>query len=381
MKKTVSAKLFIDTYKKFNGDKKKIMYELEKLGCPIADSTYRSKKTRLSDYLSGKKNYEDKFNPMVDKSTLIRKPDENGEVLLEWQKTKYSAKDKLTAFQDAIIDLADDIKPLPVIEIPECSVLDRTTMYISNDIHYGALMWSEETDDRDWDLNIATKTHKAAIDDLVSRTSPTKDCIVVDLGDLTETDDYTNQTKRSGHNLSVDGRYPKILRAAWQGLAYTIQRALEKHETVYFYNIAGNHDETNGVAVREIIAALFLENPRVIVCGSPNKIKYHRFGKNLFQFAHGDLMRMGSAGEKMAYDRKDFSECIHRYSHFGHNHKDKAMGLTEDYPLCKAQSHRNLPPANDWAASSGMARGLGTMKAIEYHREYGEHNYHIHCVR
>ena len=102
-------------------------------------------------------------------------------------------------------------------------------------------MWHEETE-TDWNVEIASKTLKASYDYLFSCSPNSKVGIVCDLGDLLEVDDFKNMTPKSGNVLSVDSRYPKILRAAYEGLIYAIQKALEKHEIVYFYNIAGNHD-------------------------------------------------------------------------------------------------------------------------------------------
>jgi len=136
--------------------------------------------------------------------------------------------------------------------------------------------------------------------------------------DLLEVDDYKNMTPKSGNILSVDSRYPKILRAAYESLIYAINKALEKHEIVYFYNIAGNHDISTGDAIREVIRVAFMNNPRVIVDETPRRIKYHIHGSTAIQFAHGDGMRMHQAGEVMAHDLQAiFSNTKNRYAHFG----------------------------------------------------------------
>lgn len=176
-------------------------------------------------------------------------------------------------------------------------------------------------------------------------------------------------TPKSGNILDVDSRYPKILRAAYESLIYAINKALTKHELVYFYNIAGNHDVSTGVAIREVIRTAFRDNPRVIVDESPRNIKYHQHGTTLLGFAHGDGLRMQSAGETMAHDCCDiFSTTKHRYFHFGHTHKDAVV----DSRLCRSESHRNIAPLNAWAFNHGYRRNPGTMKVITYHTDNGE---------
>ncbi len=253
---------------------------------------------------------------------------------------------------------------------------DLATLYISNDIHYGAYNWGEETES-DWNLDIASATVRAAYDHLFTYSPNSRVGIVTDLGDLLEVDNDKNMTPKSGNVLDVDTRYPKILRAAYEGLIYAVNCALQKHELVYFYNITGNHDINAGVAVREVIRMAFINNPRVIVDDSPRNIKYHLHGTSLLQFAHGDNMKMHAAGEVMAHDCCDiFSSTKNRYAHFGHTHKDAVV----DTRLCRAESHRNVASLNAWAFNHGYRRNPGTMKSITYHTKYGETTRQIYNI-
>ena len=123
------------------------------------------------------------------------------------------------------------------------------------------------------------------------------------------------------------------------------------------------------MAIREILIQTFRDNPRVIIDPSASGIKYHQHGKTLLGFAHGDGMKMAKAGETMAVDCQDiFSETRHRFAHLGHYHVD----AVRDGAICRAESHRNLPPTNQWANHAGYRRGIGTMKSISYSSELGE---------
>ena len=294
--------------------------------------------------------------------------DSAGNIKQQWVK---SDADKLVQFdsiREAITLLASELQPLPPIPQILPATDETATLYISNDIHFGALMWAPESG-TDWDLPIAVDTVKAAYDHLFATSPNSRVGIVTDLGDLMEVDSFKNLTPQSGNPLAVDGRFPKIMRAAYSSLVYAIYRALEKHEQVYFINIAGNHDMTVGHAIREVIRAVFADNSRVIIDDSPSAIKYFQHGQTLLQFAHGDGLKMRDAGEVMAHDCETiFSSTKYRYAHFGHTHKDAVY----DGRLCRSESHRNLAGLNDWAAHKGFRRQLGTMKSITYHSGKGE---------
>ena len=294
--------------------------------------------------------------------------DSAGNIKQQWVK---SDADKLVQFdsiREAITLLASELQPLPPIPQILPATDETATLYISNDIHFGALMWAPESG-TDWDLPIAVDTVKAAYDHLFATSPNSRVGIVTDLGDLMEVDSFKNLTPQSGNPLAVDGRFPKIMRAAYSSLVYAIYRALEKHEQVYFINIAGNHDMTVGHAIREVIRAVFADNSRVIIDDSPSAIKYFQHGQTLLQFAHGDGLKMRDAGEVMAHDCETiFSSTKYRYAHFGHTHKDAVY----DGRLCRSESHRNLAGLNDWAAHKGFRRQLGTMKSITYHSDKGE---------
>jgi len=182
-------------------------------------------------------------------------------------------------------------------------------------------------------------------------------------------DDFKNATPSSGNAVDVDGRYSKVIRVAMEAMVKMIDKALAKHEVVHFINISGNHDITTGHANRAFVSAWYRNEPRVKVCEKPTHQKYFKHGKTLLGFAHGDGLKMPNAGELMAVQCANiFSDTVHRFFHFGHNHKDKVV----DGRICKAESHRNIAPLNSWASHAGFTRQLGTMKCITYCPKHGE---------
>lgn len=166
--------------------------------------------------------------------------DESGNIKLQWLKSDVPKEQFLEAYQEAILGLAQQLPALPTITSPPvaAAMSNLATLYISNDLHFGALAWDKESGE-DYSLEIAMSRTKAAYDYLFECSPPSKVGIVADLGDLLEVDNDKNMTPKSGNILSTDSRYPKILRSAYEALIYAVNKALIKHEQVYFLNIAG----------------------------------------------------------------------------------------------------------------------------------------------
>ena len=295
--------------------------------------------------------------------------DDEGNVVIQWVKSDVAKEDQLSAVADAVRNLAATIKPVGTTPAPSTTSDEHSlTMYISNDLHFGMLSWGDETG-KDWDIHTAEVELDKAVNYLVDAAPPSKYGLVVDLGDLVESDNTSNTTSKSGNQLDVDSRLPKVLRIAYKALINLIDKALTKHEVVYFYNIIGNHSFVMSTAVREVILQYYRNEPRVIVCDSANPIKYHHFGQNIFQFAHGDSLKMKNAGEVLAVDcASTFSASKFRYAFFGHSHVDAVV----DGRICKAESFRNIPSNNFWAHDMGYRRQLGTMKSITFKDDRGE---------
>ncbi|MDB4681385.1 hypothetical protein OAE88_00595 [bacterium] len=370
----VTNEQFLDSYNKYkdfgHGFKTKIAEELGLSVSSVATRTSRMIRVGLIPLESGVSVGRGEI--LKGTSTLYKRDEDTGNLFVnnQWVKTDIPKEQAVNAIREAIDDIINTVKPTrQIFHTGKPTNDDLLNVYISNDLHLGALMWKDETGDGDWDTESASETYKNSVDYLIDNSPASKVAIVVDLGDLTEMDDFKNSTPHSGHTLDVDGRYSKVIQVAYLSMVYAIEKALEKHELVKFINISGNHDITTGHAIRAFIRAWFRNNNRVTVDDSPIDIKYHKHGNTLIGFAHGDGLKMGRAGETMAVDNQEvFSDTTERYFHFGHTHKD----AVQDGAICKCESHRNLAPLNHWAAHKGFRRNAGTMKAITYDKKYGE---------
>lgn len=280
----------------------------------------------------------------------------NGEVVSQWvtsTREKTSLDEQIRAAMDIFKDNLPVFHKIPAPETYSDNSL--LNVFVANDLHLGALVSEQETGEV-CNLEIGLERAKHAIDYLVHSAPPAEQAVVVDLGDLTEASGYAPLTNKGGHYLDVSSRYPEVLRAAYELLAYFVNLALLKHQTVYFYNLGGNHDENSALAVREVLRVMFRDNPRVIVDEKPTDIKYHQHGKTLLQFFHGDKTKMNAAGEVMAYDCVAiFSETEHRYGLCGHIHKDAVV----DGRLSRTEAFRTLTVMNNWATGMGFRGGAG----------------------
>lgn len=112
-------------------------------------------------------------------STLF---DEDGNIKLQWLKTDVPKEQFLEAFENAISQLATRLPAQPTVTPPTIDLHEATTLYISNDVHVGALIWDKETGE-DYDTDIASQRLHNAYDYLFETSPNSRVGIVVDLGE------------------------------------------------------------------------------------------------------------------------------------------------------------------------------------------------------
>ena len=365
----VPNNIFLDVAKSFNCDPVKMQNEFSRLGYVYPDH----KVTERLNTLTAKGLIPLESGNYVPQSTVLKSVstlyDETGEVKLQWLKSDIPKETFLNDLQTAVTEIASQMPSIHPIDPPDHHLnSDLLNLVISTDVHMGLFATADDSAE-DWDTDKMVDRLRSAYTYLFDAMPPASSAIIVDLGDTLESPDDFNRTRKSGNPLDVSGKHARNLRAVYESFIFAIELALQTHETVYFYNIQGNHEDAAASAIREVIRMAFRDNPRVIVDESAQFIKYHQHGKVLLQFFHGDLMKPKQAGEAMAVDCQDiFSDTQFRFSHGGHLHSDKVY----DGAISKVESHRHLAPSNTWAHSMGMRRGNGTMKTITYHADQGE---------
>jgi hypothetical protein len=255
------------------------------------------------------------------KLSLLKSP--AGEVL-RWE--KYSEGELST---EAIIEsLKDAFSSTPAVKLPAApkrTDADTLTVYSIVDWHVGPVAWAEETG-QNYDLKIAQKVIMDAMGRLIAASPPSKQCIVLGLGDLLHFDGYEHITSKSGNFLDGDGRYPKVLRTAARMVIETIDMALQRHDQVLVRMLPGNHDTRSTVAINLALGMRYEASKRVTVDDSAAYMWWYRFGKNFFGATHGDKARMKDLPLVMAADRpQDWAASTNRRIFTGHLHNERRI--------------------------------------------------------
>lgn len=296
--------------------------------------------------------------------------DNAGDVKQQWVISSPTADAKINALRETVEGLIGDskgvFKPTPV---PTQFAEDLLTVIPMGDPHVGMFAWAAETGSN-FDLKMAEQLMFEAVDYLCAMTPPTRVGLLLNLGDFFHADNNTNRTPRSGANLDVDGRFQKVAAVGVRAMVRCIRRMLEKHETVIVRNNPGNHDPHQAIMLTLCLDAWFHDEPRVQVDTSPNPFWYYLFGNNLIGSTHGDGAKLPDLPLIMANDRpKEWAQAEHRVWHCGHFHHDQIKDLVG----CTVETHRTLAGLDAWHNHQGY-RSKQDMKAVIYHKEFGEAN-------
>ena len=291
----------------------------------------------------------------------------DGELKAQWVKTDRDREEQDKLMREAVEGLCSEIKPLKPARPPKHAATDLMSFYPVGDHHIGMLAWAEEAED-DYDTKKSEELLRGAFDYLVSAAPDSGVGLIVLIGDFLHYDSYDSVTPQSKHILDADSRYPRIVRAAMRTVRHAISRALDKHKLVRVIVVAGNHDASSMVFLREALCALYENEKRVEVDRSPKLFHYYRFGKFMIGAHHGDKVKMQNLPLLMASDQpEDWGKTKHRLILTGHVHHDSV----KDFNGAKVESIRILAPADAYAYGVGY-RTPRDMKRIDVHAEYGE---------
>jgi hypothetical protein len=292
--------------------------------------------------------------------------DGENRTIQRWIKTRDGAigGGLVEALQDAFRDYKG---AAPATVAPSNLPEEMMTVYPIADLHLSMMAWGKETGE-DYDLTIGSRTIRAGIGNLMSQGPAAHFATVAFLGDIFHQNDATNRTPRSGHQLDVDGRYPKVLRVGADLSLHTIACALQSHHTVYVEFVPGNHDPEATAALHLAISLFYQGNPRVIVGPVPASIIYRRWGVNLFGLTHGENLPPERMAHAMAADRpQDWGETTCRRFFSGHYHREASRMAG----AVKCESVGSPIPKDAYTFAGGW-RSERIMRAFHYHATAGE---------
>ncbi len=270
------------------------------------------------------------------------------------------------AIISAVKDALADIQQSTHTPAPIGTNADLCTYYPLVDVHLGMLAWGEEVGE-DYDSKIATERVKGAMIDLVGSSPKSARGVVLNIGDFTHANDATNKTA-SGHVLDVDSRMYKTIFAATDLAVSCIEAAKEKHETVLYRGLRGNHDRDAHIGVTCGLYNRYINDPRVNVIADPNDFFFDEWGVCMVAAHHGDKAKperlvLNAADEQAAM----WGRTKYRHYFTGHIHHDSA----KDVGGMKWESFRTLAPRDAYAHSHAYS-SRQSMVAITMHKQFGE---------
>jgi len=294
--------------------------------------------------------------------------DKDGNQAGQWVKTRIDDQMREQLVREFVSAMAEPLRGMsPLMAAPAGTDDDLLVVYPMGDPHFGMFSWAAETGD-DFDLVEAERVTCAAIDRLVATAPNASEATLLNLGDFYHADDSRNVTPGHGKGLVVDTRYSKVMRVGDKAMRWCVLRLLEKHEHVRVRNVRGNHDPHAAFALAMALDAYFENNPRVTVDMSPASHSFQRFGKVLLGECHGDMTKPADLPGVMMNDaREHISHTTFWHWHCGHVHHDSV----KEFQSVVVETHRTLATKDAWHAAKGYRSGR-TMKAITYHREFGE---------
>jgi hypothetical protein len=281
-----------------------------------------------------------------------------------WQKPQDAySEDMLERIRSAF----EGITPAPVVSAPQHTEADLLTTYLISDAHVGMMAWGRETGE-DYNTKIAADRIKSWVGGCVSASPPSRTAIILDIGDLTHSDDQTNQTPASKHQLDVDTRHFKTLDVTIEALNCAVELALTKHQKVIVRILPGNHNITAYMAIIFAMSERFRDNPRVKVQKVPGEFFIHEFGKVMIAAHHGHRAKPDRIVHFLADEFAEiWGRTKHRFLWTGHLHHLKA----QDIGGVQHEQLRALTARDAYAFSSAYT-ARAQLQAVTYHRFKGE---------
>jgi hypothetical protein len=293
--------------------------------------------------------------------------DEQGNVRGQWVKSQADDEARKRMLEEFASVLADSVKGLAKpVKAPKAGDDDLLVVIPMGDPHFGMYAWAAEAGD-DFDLDIAERITKGAIDRLVESGPVAQQALLLNLGDHFHADNQTELTN-SGNKLDVDGRWAKVQQVGLRSMIYCIQRMLVKYPKVMVRINRGNHDGHSSYALSLMLSCFFDNEPRVTIDLQPALHWYYRFGKVLIGSTHGDTTKEKDMLPVMAADKpQDWGLSQHRYWYVGHVHHKSV----KEYQGGVVEYFRTLAPRDAWHQGQGYRAGRD-MCLIVHHREHGE---------
>lgn len=301
------------------------------------------------------------------KVTVQRAKD--GGIERTWERQSPDDSLREAMIQAAFDAMLEQLPRAPKVKPPVCSNANLCTVYTLTDAHVGAYCWAPEGG-ADWDVHIAERILTGCFEKMIAASPDSRVAVVAQLGDFLHQDGIRAVTPTSEHLLDADGRFEKVIKVAMRILRRVIAMALAKHEKVVVLMAEGNHDISSSIWLRTMFAALYENEPRVEVIGSPLPYYVYQHGETMLAWHHGHL----SKNDKLpilfaAQFPKIWGSTTKRYAHTGHRHHVEEKEGTGMHVM----QHTTLTARDAYAARGGWIADRA-VTAVTYHDKFGKHS-------
>lgn len=297
----------------------------------------------------------------------------SGEVERTWERQSPDQEQQREMMRAAASAMAEELPRTKAVNAPMLADAKLANLFTLTDSHVGMLAWNRENldPDGDWDLTIAERTLVGCFEHMVKASPLARVGIVAQLGDFLHSDGMgmiEGRTPTSGHVLSQDGRFQKVVQTAIRILRRVIGFALQRHERVVVLLAEGNHDLASSVWLRAMFKALYENEPRVEVIDSELPYYVYQHGKTMLAWHHGHLKKNDQLPLLFASQfPKVWGETEKRYAHVGHRHHVEE----KEHSGMSVVQHATLAARDAYAARGGwMSERQCT--AITYHADFGQ---------
>lgn len=285
----------------------------------------------------------------------------------QWVKSTADAERQREMMLEAVQAMGEELPREEPQPAPGFLDADLLNLYVITDYHLGMLAWHEETG-ADWDLKKAERSLVSWFAQAIKNSPEAETGVFAQLGGFLHWDGLEAVTPTNRHVLDADTRFQKLVRVAIRVVRRVVNMLLAKHNKVHVLMAEGNHDLASSIWLREWLAAIYENEPRITVDTNPDPYYCVEHGDTSLFFHHGHKKKPAAVDSVFAAKYRDvFGRTKHSYAHMGHlHHVDQ-----KETNLMIVEQHRTLAAPDAHASRGGWMSGRDA-KVITYSRKYGE---------
>ena len=275
-------------------------------------------------------------------STYYQKTEE---IPAQWVKIKLDDSQRHAAMLEAIEEAMKGLPVLPPTTQPIYSIAELLNVHVFTDYHIGMRAWSEEGGAH-WDIETAEALIIRAFRYMLDNSPNAAVGFIAQLGDFAHFDSLRPVTPTSGHIVDASGHYTEIVRAIIRIMLKMISMALAKYGRVIVLMAEGNHDISSSVWMRELLKAMFIDEPRVEIVDSATPFYAFEWGQTMIAVHHGHAKKLPDMPKMFAnLFSAMWGRTTKRYGKAGHYHheivtgEDSGMKITQYPTLAPNDSH------------------------------------------